>query len=161
MSSIPTDFLNNRDAAIMIQRTVERIDRNLSEEHGAHEAYSAFSDLILSEMKAKLKCFTQTVVNSKGRRMKSKKYWNNDLQIQWNKVCEKEKRWLKCRNNNPRSKLKAVYCAERRLFDKMNRRCKRKYQRTEQKQLQNLLHNDNAPLDFWREIGKLSLANER
>ena len=70
---MPTDFLNNRDAAIMIQRTVKRIDRNLSEEHGANEAYSAFSDLIYSEMNAKLKCFTQTDVNSTGRRMKCKK----------------------------------------------------------------------------------------
>ena len=145
----------------MIHRTVERIDRNLSEEHGANEAYSAFSDFIYSEMDANLKCFTRTDVNSMGRRMKCKKYWNNDLQIQWNKVCEKEKLWLKCRNDNVRIVLKADYCAERRLFDKLNRRCKCQYQRTEQDKLQNLLHNDNAPRDFWREIGKLSLANER
>ena len=57
--------------------------------------------------------------------------------------------------------LKAAYCSERRHFDMLNRRCKRQYQRTEQEKLQNLLHNDNAPRDFWREIGKLSLANER
>ena len=43
----------------------------------------------------------------------------------------------------------------------MNRRCKRHYQRTEQEKLQGLLHNDGAPRDFWREIEKLSLANER
>ena len=39
VSNISTDFLNNRDAAIMIQRTIERIDQNLSEEWGANEAY--------------------------------------------------------------------------------------------------------------------------
>ena len=161
VSNIPTDFLNNRDAAVMIQRTIERIDQNLSEERGANEAYSAFLDLLNSEMNAKLTCFKQTDVNFKGRRMKCKKYWNNNLQIQWNKVCEKEKLWLKCRNNNTRNVLKADYCAERRLFDKMNRRCKRQHQRTEQEKLQGLLHNDGAPRDFWREIGKLSLANER
>ena len=56
VSSIPTEFFNSRDAANLIQRTVERIDRSLSEEHGANDAYSAFMDLIYSEMNAKLKC---------------------------------------------------------------------------------------------------------
>ena len=48
---------NNRDAANLIQRTEERIDRSLSDEHGANKAYSAFKDLINSEINAKLKCF--------------------------------------------------------------------------------------------------------
>ena len=43
----------------------------------------------------------------------------------------------------------------------MIRQCKRQYQRTEEEKLHNLLQNDNTTCDFWKEIGKLSLANER
>ena len=68
--------------------------------------------------------------NSKGNRMRSKKYWNNELQLQWNKVCEKERLWPKCTNGINRNVLKDNYCAERRPFDQMNRRYKRQHQRT-------------------------------
>ena len=66
-------------------------------------------DLINSEMNAKLKYVSHTEVNAKGRRMKCKKYWNNDLQMQSTKVCEKERIWLKCKNSNTRNVLKAHY----------------------------------------------------
>ena len=55
------------------------------------------------------------------------------------KECEKERIWLKCKNSNTRNVLKAHYCAERRLFDKMNRQGKRQYQKKEQEKLHNLL----------------------
>ena len=161
VSNIPTDFLNNGDAANLIHRTVERIERSLPEANGANDAYSAFTDLINSEMNAKLKCVSHAKsFNSKGNRMRSKKYWNNELQLQWNKVCEKERLWLKCTNSINRNVLKANYCAERRRFDQMNRRYKRQHQRTAQEKLHDLLQNDTTR-DFWKEIGKLSLANER
>ena len=92
--------------------------------------------------------------------MKCKKYWNKELKEQWKKVYEKEKLWLKCESSNIRKELKTNYCSERRAFDKLNRRCKRKQQRLEQENLQNLLVND-VSRDFWKEIGKLSLANDR
>ena len=56
--------------------------------------------------------------------------------------------------------LKANNCAERRHFDQMNRRYKRQHQRTAQEKLHDLLQNDTTR-DFWKKIGKLSLANER
>ena len=92
--------------------------------------------------------------------MQCKKYWNEELEIQWNKACEKEKLWLKCKQNNGRKQLKAQYCAERRTFDKLNRRFKRKQQRLKLETLQQLLEND-VSRDFWKEIGKLFLANDR
>ena len=159
VTNIPEDFLNNREAVSLIERTIERIESSISEEHGANSAYSAFMDLLQTEMSSKLKSYSNTQY-SKGRKMKCKKYWNEELELQWIKVCEKEKLWLKCKTNNVRKQLKAQYCAERRSFDKLNRRFKRKQQRSKQENLQNLLENDTSR-DFWKEIGKLSLANDR
>ena len=157
--NIPSDFLNNDETTILIERTIERIETSISEEHGANGAYSAFMDLIYTEMDSKLKSFTNKP-HLKGRKMKCKNYWNEELELQWSKVCVKEKLWLKCKTNNARKQLKAQYCAERRTFDKLNRRFKRKQQRLKQENLQNLLETDGSR-DFWKEIGKLSLANDR
>ena len=56
--NIPSDFLNNDETTILIERTIERIETSISEEHGADGAYSAFMDLIYTEMDSKLKSFT-------------------------------------------------------------------------------------------------------
>jgi hypothetical protein len=83
------------------------------------------------------------------------------LQSAWNRVCEKEKTWLKYKGHaRNKSKLKAEYCSERKIFDKLNRQHKRKYQLTKQERLQETL-DTNTPCDFWKEIGELGLSNDR
>ena len=82
VTNIPQDFLNNREAISLIERTIERIDYIISEEHGANSAYSAFMDLLQTEMSSKLKSYLNTQY-SKGRKMKCKKYWNEEFELQW------------------------------------------------------------------------------
>lgn len=159
LTNIPIDFMNNQNILQQIEQTVLKIENILSEEHGANAAYSEFMELIPSEMDTKIKYVNKYLSDSKGNKMKYKKYWNDELERQWNIVCEKERTWLKCKNNN-RKRLKGDYCAERKIFDRLNRRFKRQYQRKEQERLHNLVESDISR-DFWREIGKLSLANER
>ena len=55
VSNIPSDLLNNREAMILIERTIERIETSMSEEHETNSAYSAFMDLLQTEMDSKLK----------------------------------------------------------------------------------------------------------
>ena len=159
LTDIPVDFMNNQDILQQIEQTVLKIEDILSEENGASAAYSEFMELIRSEMDTKLKCVNKQSSEIKTNKMKYKKYWNDELQRQWSIVCEKERTWLKCKNNN-KKKLKGDYCAERKRFDRLNRRFKRQYQRKEQEKLHNLVESDISR-DFWKEIGKLSLANER
>ncbi|MEW8546052.1 MAG: hypothetical protein AB2693_21220, partial [Candidatus Thiodiazotropha sp.] len=159
VSNLPNEFMTNRDALLLIQQTIERIELSISDVNGANDAYSAFMDLCHSEMEDKLKSFSSRSKKPKGHKMKYKKYWNQELDIQWSKVCVKEKLWLKCKSNN-KKRLKAEYCAERKIFDKLNRRYKRQQQRLEQEKLNSLLETD-VTRDFWKEIGKLSLANDR
>ena len=98
-------------------------------------------------------------LESKGNKLKYKKYWNDELECQWERVCDKERIWLKCKNDNNR-RPESDNCPERNIFDRLNRRSKRQYQLNEQEKLQNLVENDIST-DFWNEIGKLSLANVR
>ena len=54
VSNLPSDFLNNREATILIERTFERIVMCNDQHHGTNDAYSAFTDLIHSEMDAEI-----------------------------------------------------------------------------------------------------------
>lgn len=82
VSNLPNEFLNDREAVHLIQRTIDRIESSISEENGANEAYSAFMELCHSEMDAKLKSFSSNALRPKGRKMKYKKYWNEELETQ-------------------------------------------------------------------------------
>ena len=55
-----------------------------------------------------------------------KPWWNEDLSVVWNKVCLKEKLWIKCKE--PRQKqnniLKLDYKQKRKQFDRHVQRAK-------------------------------------
>ena len=52
---MPNDFMNNLSILQQIQQTVLIIEEKLTEQNGANEEYSAFTELIHSEMSEKLK----------------------------------------------------------------------------------------------------------
>ncbi|XP_033736423.1 uncharacterized protein LOC117324610 [Pecten maximus] len=103
----------------------------------------------------------QTKVHANNKSL-YKPYWNNELQVRWNSVCEKERRWLKCVDNQKSQKrqLKLEFCMERKGFDKLHRQIKRQFQATQVKELQKKLEQPNSR-DFWRDIGKIGIVNER
>ena len=91
-----------------------------------------------------------------------KKYWSTELQVSWDKVSVAEKRWLKFKGSTAsRNKLRAEYCSLRHEFDKMNRRAKRAYQSHEQQNLYDKLYNTENPREFWTQIGKIGISNDR
>ncbi|VDI80951.1 Hypothetical predicted protein, partial [Mytilus galloprovincialis] len=90
-----------------------------------------------------------------------KPYWNDYLQNQWKKGCSLEKMWLKCTGPSRQKKsLKANYCSERKTFDRLNRKFKRKHLLEKQNRLEEKLMASNQR-DFWKSIGKLGMSNER
>ena len=155
-NKIPEHFLNNPDAHTSIRETISRIEDLLREQNDVNEAYSMFTNLLHNEVEKVIPKFSNVRNNP---RSKYKKYWNDELQNQWDRVCEHERLWLSCKDVN-KKRFKERFCHERRTFDKLNRKFKRKQQVYEQKKLQDMLENDIS-CDFWKEIGKLSLANER
>ncbi|CAC5409626.1 unnamed protein product [Mytilus coruscus] len=53
-----------------------------------------------------------------------------------------------------------AFCAERKAFDRLNRKFKRRYQQEERQKLEDKLYSSNQR-DFWRSIGKVGIHNER
>ena len=93
--------------------------------------------------------------------MRFKPYWNDELRNQWSIVCVSEKTWLHYTGakRNKRN-LKEAYCIERKTFDKLNRKCKRRYQLQQQQNLEEKMNNINQR-DFWKSIEKIGISNDR
>jgi hypothetical protein len=90
-----------------------------------------------------------------------KPYCNDILQNQWNKVCSLERMWLKTTGSNSQKRtLKESYCSERKSFDRLNRKYKRKYLIEKQNSLEEKLMASNQK-EFWKSIGKLGISSER
>ncbi|VDI68964.1 Hypothetical predicted protein [Mytilus galloprovincialis] len=146
LKRFPLNFLNNNKH---IQNTIDKIENELS--------------LIQKEMKDTVPILKTPTGPSSNKRKKSlrKPYWTEELTSLWNKVCIKEKQWLKCKNcTNLRRKLKQEFCNIRNQFDKLNRNTKRKFQLKEQDNLSKLFQSNNTR-DFWKYIGNIGIANER
>ena len=105
---------------------------------------------------------TKCPIPNKRSKSMAKPYWNIELQEMWDRACQHEKAWLSCKGSGAcRRRLKEAYCNARKCFDRLNRKHKRQYQLQIQSELQDKLLNTNNCKDFWKDIGKLGMANDR
>ena len=141
--------------------TIQKIENNIEVSSDVQNAYDEFQSLIKCEMDNKLPIYNNRSIRDKSKKSRFKPYWNDVLAMQWDKVCETEKKWLRFnRSNCLKQKYKKEYCSERKTFDRLNRKFKRKYQTHERQKLEDKLCETNQR-DFWKSIGKLGVANER
>ncbi|CAG2199313.1 unnamed protein product [Mytilus edulis] len=160
LKRFPLNFLDNNTH---IQDTIDKIEHELVTNKDINSAYTEFVTLIEKEMKDTVPVLKTPTGPSSNKRKKSlrKPYWTEELTSLWNKVCIKEKQWLKCKNcTNLRRKLKQEFCNIRNQFDKLNRNTKRNFQLKEQDNLIKLFQSNNTR-DFWKYIGNIGIANER
>ncbi|CAC5390279.1 unnamed protein product [Mytilus coruscus] len=162
VSALPNDFLNNEEITQLINDTISNIENSIQINENIQIAYDQFQSLIRSEMENKLPVYeTDYNRNNKHKKSMFKPYWNDILRDQMDKVCVSERKWLKhSGSNSEKRKLKDSYCTERKQFDRMNRKFKRRYQNNERQKLEDKLYSSNQR-DFWRSIGKVRICNER
>ena len=81
--------------------------------------------------------------------------------MKWDAVCICERNWLRYNgSSSEKRRLRDLYVSERRNFERLNKKAKRKYQLGEQLCLLDLQTGHNTR-HFWRESGKLGIQNER
>ena len=137
---------------------VARIQAQLDTEESINGANSEFETFICGEMQNH--GLLKREPSERPHKSKAKAYWNEELQTRWDAVCNAERAWLRCADSTQRRHhLKEVYCTERKFFDRLHRKCKRKHQRQKQFDLLDKFNTDSR--EFWRDIGKIGLANDR
>ncbi|CAC5416748.1 unnamed protein product [Mytilus coruscus] len=97
LKRFPLNFLDNNTH---IQDTIDKIEHELVTNKDVNSAYTEFVTLIEKEMKDTVPVLKTPTGPSSNKRKKSfrKPYWTEELTSLWNKVCIKEKQWLKCKN---------------------------------------------------------------
>ena len=164
VNDISASFLNCETSFRRLSECIGRIEKALQDKNDVQSAYAEFIELLKVEMESKLKpkkCFTSNMPANKSHKSKVKSYWNSELQFLWDQTCKCEKLWLANKRGVNKNKLKQEYCLIRKQFDKLNSKCKRRFQLEQQQLLQDRLENRDNPRDFWAKIGKLGLANDR
>ena len=164
VNDIPVSFLNCETSFRRLSECIGRIEKALQDKNDVQSAYAEFMELLKVEMESKLKPkkrFTSNMPANKSHKSKVKSYWNSELQFLWDQTGKCEKLWLANKRGVNKNKLKQEYCLIRKQFDKLNRKCKRRFQLEQQQLLQDRLENRDNPRDFWAKIGRLGLANDR
>ena len=157
-ANVPINFLNDDSSFDRVVDAINRIEHDIEHLHDANKAYDAFKELVFSEMDCKLQ--KRNVRNPNAKSL-YKPYWNVDLDTKWNAVGAAERNWLRCDGTNAeKRRRRGIYITEKRQFEKMNKKAKRAYQLGEQQRLLDL-HTSHNTRDFWREIGKIGIQNER
>jgi hypothetical protein len=154
VSNLPESFLEEINIAQKIQE--------IESASNVNQVYHIFCETLNTEMKDKLPVKKQPNRKNKkkAKYRKAKQYWNEDLNKQWVKTRKCEREWTKFKGNiEEKKRLKNIYSEERKVFDTMHRRFKRKHQTEMQNSLiDKYIHNPNS---FWKDVGNAGVANER
>ena len=153
-------FLRDPESQTLITSAVERIEHSLQAQHDVDTAYGELVNLVKIEMDKKLKKTVRSDRAPKKCKSHKKPYWNEALQEQWRLVCDAETVWLQNKNTATKRRLRASYCQERRTFDRLNRKYRRAFQQSQQEELLKMSESRDSR-EFWREIGRVGIANTR
>ena len=157
LSNISDTYMNNAEIMQKLNDTIRRMETEISLKADISSVYDEFLTFVQSEMDKHIESVTLKDRKSQAKSL-YKPYWNEELQIQWDvvKLCESD--WLRYKGDpNHRRRLKERFCAERRTFDRLNRRHKQNHQVAKQRELHDMCLESGANsrkfLASYRQIG--------
>lgn len=113
VSNIPVNVCNDYETASYLQ-ALGTFEGNVKSQNDIDELYGDFCSTIKTAMSSTLSkknIVIQYGVCNKRRRIR-KPWWDDDLQVLWNNMCEAEKAWLKCKNEQ-KNNLKHIFVEKR------------------------------------------------
>ena len=161
VSAVPASFLGNDVLLGEINALIVKLETGFRLQSDIDHAYSDFCTFVRGEMHRMLPCRKILVghgISNKRRRV-GKPWWSDELTSLWNNVCCSEKVWLNCKAHNEKADLKAEYVRCRKQFDQSVQRAKRMHWTDLQNEMVDKLNNDQQ--QFWRDIGKLGVAQSK
>ena len=149
--------MNDEKSSDLLNQTVINMENAISNQANIDLAHETFVTLLQTEMEDKLKL---SRVDSKQthKRHKSKPYWSDELQVLWCDLCNSENSGCLVNRRLSKKRLREKFCFKRKEFNKMLRKAKRS---TNYNSKRSCTRNYLTRRDFWKDIGKLGLANER
>ena len=134
-----------------LMSVIEYIENIRKSQEEIDTLYDTFCNMLYDGMSELYDCTNVHPKSRKKLRHKSKPWWNSTLTILWKVLCKAEHEFLKCTHGIERKRKRnkeTQHC-----FDKLNKKCKRDYQRSLQNDIETL--NTCEPKEFWRNLKRL------
>ncbi len=129
------------------------LEQRLNQER-MDEIYAQFVNMYHEEMGLFMKEISTTKNSKKAIRWTRRPYWDNDLSLSWQEFHRAEKAYLHAtRRHKDFDTLKRNFLVKQKAFDKMLKKKKRSFERSEVYSLEKA--NINDPVAFWRHITSL------
>ena len=159
--SVSADFLSDDDILLNLAVVISELENSVATQHDLDKAYSEFCGIVKTDMYQKLEHKVVLPGNNTNRKRRLRKpWWNDNLTRLWNEVCQAESNWLKapCRSSI-RKNLKVEFIHKRKAFHRSVQQSKRKFWQKQQDYIMSIHRNNKK--EFWREIGKIGIGDER
>ena len=158
LKNIPSDFMSG-DILLRVQDVIHVLEEQHQTQETINEAYSAFSELVKSEMNDSI---PHRNINHgakfRNKHRPQKPWWHEGLSDIWHELCRAEKQWLKSPHHQ-KAQAKAAMKQGQKQFNREVQKAKRNHWYSQQEEMMNLC-NDNDP-HFWKKIGAIGIAQER
>ena len=150
--SLPQEFLNNESARTRLLELIEHIELTRDTQQEIDNIYAEFCETYHTEMNKWLR--SKNVHPTAHKRLKrcTKPFWNENLSLLWNVLCEKEKQFLQSKDSRRKFKQKEFYSAQKN-FDKVYRKAEHNYKKNKIAEIEHYSSSD--PNKFWENIKKL------
>ena len=155
---VPDNFLQE-DLSIL-NDGIRKIQQSVNTQEELDNVCSKLILTLKTEMNDKMTHRTvkiQPSGNNKKRKV-NKPWWSDSLSELWNEQCKAEKAMLKGQKSI-RNRLRHVFVAARKRFNREVQRAKRQYIRQKQAEIDELQSKNQTM--FWKEIGKIGVGQER
>ncbi len=157
VSSVSDNFLGTEQGRINLLKLIDDIENVRAQQDEIDSIYEMFCEMYHKEMN---EWFQKKNVYPRAKKRLyrcSKPFWNEDLKLLWNVLCEKEKLYLKSRGNQ-RMVYRQQFRQAQNNFDKLYRKTERAYKRSKILAIDDICTSD--PKEFWKTIKRLGPAKK-
>ena len=153
----PENFQNNEAWTNGLREIITYIENCCDVQRDIDVAYDKLCHVIMNEMKTYLNEVKYQGTKSHKKRRKYKEYRDNDLHNLWNRVCAKEKQFIKSKGGGlNKQMLRTEYLDAQRQLDNLLRIEDRQNRREKLIKLGSIKTAD--PVTFWKEINQLGAS---
>lgn len=154
IKNVPGDFLSSPNARQSLIEIIEKIENDRQIKESIDEVYTSICELYCNEMASYFKKRDATPLSKKKHKNTTKAWWDDELSHLWKEMHNAELSYIKTKRNKlPHKHFHQEFKSKQDLFDKVYKRKKRSYLRSQTLHLENI--NSTDPTAFWEYIKRL------
>ena len=154
IKEVPLDFLSSPTSKQALNEMIIKIEKDRRTQESIDETYKSICDIYYNEMSTFFRQRNTTPLSKKRHKNTTKAWWDDELSSLWKDMHNAEILYIKAKRNKLYHKhLHTEFKIRQSSFDKVCKRKKRTYMRSQTLHLENI--NSTDPNLFWEYIKRL------